>query len=119
MAYQKTNEKAGMILHGAASKPKCMKDIIGKEWYFWTNHGSSFMGPGVTNPVLATNVGEWSKFRIIPVNFDPNHNDTIAKIAIEHTSKNGKKTYISCRRKCLLTNSCLAEYRATDRKSTR
>ena len=111
MSAQRTNANTGMT--GAASVTKNVNTVIGKEWYFWTNSGGSFMGPGMTNPILTTSVGEWSKFRIVPANPGHNPNGAIAKVAIEHTSKNGKKTYISCRRKSPLTNSCLAEYRKT------
>jgi hypothetical protein len=112
MSAQRTNANTGMT--GAASVTKSVNTVIGKEWYFWTNSGGSFMGPGMTNPILTTSVGDWSKFGIVsagPANYDPNTDGDIAKVAIEHTSKNGKKTYISCRGKSPLTNSCLAEYR--------
>lgn len=97
---------------GAASVMKSVDGVLNKEWYFWTNYGGSYMGHGIgINPVLTKSVGEQSKFRIVHVNSGPNPN--IAKVAIERTKENGEKSYISCRRKCFITNSCLAEYRQT------
>lgn len=97
---------------GASSTQKGVNSAIGKEWYFWTNYGGSFLGPGATNPILTPSAEEGSKFRIVAANSGPtNSKDTIvAKVAIERTGGYGEKTYISCRRKRFITNSCLAEY---------
>jgi len=87
---------------------KSVYDVIGKEWYFYNATGASFMGAGVTNPVLQKK--ESSKFCIVPVDLT---NRDSQKVAIMHTNLNGKKTYVSCRRKSWVSNSSLAEYRST------
>mmetsp|Transcript_32888 Transcript_32888/g.40392 ORF Transcript_32888/g.40392 Transcript_32888/m.40392 type:complete len:231 (+) Transcript_32888:298-990(+) len=111
MTHQRTNESEDGKFNGAGSVTKNVEDVIGKEWYFWTIHGESFMGSGATNPILTTKAGECNKFRIVPVGPGGIQNGTIAEVAIEHTSNNGKKTYISCHRPFFVTNSCLAQYR--------
>ena len=84
----KESTNAGASMQSVVATTKSVDDIIGNEWYFWSNIGESFMGPGSINPILTTSVGEWSKFRIIAVDSD----NATAKVAIEHTSKRGKQT---------------------------
>mmetsp|Transcript_60241 Transcript_60241/g.178497 ORF Transcript_60241/g.178497 Transcript_60241/m.178497 type:complete len:202 (-) Transcript_60241:144-749(-) len=104
-----------MTRQGAASVKKSLHSVIDKEWFFWSNYGGSFMGPGKTNPILTMGTdGEQSKFRLIrlPETLDtPGSNGDTVQVAIEHATTKGKKRYISCRRRCAVTNSCLAEYR--------
>lgn len=115
MADQRRTQTNASYPAGASSKEKGVNSVIGKEWYFWTNYGGSFLGPGMTNPILTTSAEEGSKFRIVAAISGHTYSKgtIVAKVAIECTGSYGEKTYISCRRKCFITNSCLAEYRDT------
>ena len=107
-------------MQGAAPSPKSIASVIDREVYFWSKHGESYMVPGVANPLLEKRVGEKSRFiirkaddePILDANFavDPNS----VNVSIERAHRDGAPTgaYLSCRRKCRLTNSSLAEYRA-------
>ena len=84
--------------------------------YFWTMHGDCYLGNGKTNPTLiqrprghVLNDGQW---RIIPIGSrykEINPFIFAIKVAIIDSTSN---KYLSCRRKCLITNSCLAEFRS-------
>jgi len=68
------------------------------------------MGEGAVNPVLQKK--ESSKFCIVPVG--TRDTSGLQKVAIMYTNPNGSKPYyISCRRKSLVSDSSVAEYRST------
>lgn len=93
-----------------------MDRILNNPKYLWTIHGSCFLGNGMTNPTLiqrpredVLNDGKWmmvpieSRFKeVTPFIFK-------IKVAIMDLTS---YKYLSCRRKCSLTNSCLAEFRS-------
>mmetsp|Transcript_6813 Transcript_6813/g.9760 ORF Transcript_6813/g.9760 Transcript_6813/m.9760 type:complete len:209 (+) Transcript_6813:145-771(+) len=98
---------------GAAPKKKNIESATNKNFLFWSDSASSFMGPGVVNPVLQTNAcNVKDTFRIVLIKHDPSTNPDAASVALEFTNEKGGKSYISCRRSCPWTKRCLAEYRS-------
>jgi hypothetical protein len=86
--------------------------------YFWSKHGNCYLGNGITNPSLIQrpredirNDGQW---KIIPIDIFEGYKQITPfifriKVAIIDTTSN---MYLSCRRKSLISNSCLAEFRS-------
>jgi len=96
------------------STQKSVRSVVSSSWHFWNIEAGSYFGGGWTNPVLTTTAQKKNKFRIRNRNKVPlREEDVHARVAIECTTSSGEKSYLSCRRSCPLTDSCLAEWRST------